>query len=246
MTQDRITVPVAICAAMRWEIRPVLRALRRVRLLRASGPRTWLASGPRGQVLVFQTGIGMEAAAETTRAILTEFSVGALVNTGCAGGLSPTLGAGDTVCANELLSLGSGSYRTSIAITSGLQAAAEAAALHPATVPILTTPRGLLSPEAKSAAFASSGAFAVEMEGAAVAQAAAEAEVEIGSVRVILDPVSVAIPASSKTMFDFVTNVARRIVSVEEVKRFSVTARNAVIVDRVLGKLFTCWVRANV
>ena len=251
MEHKKVTVPIAICAAMRWEIRPVLRALRGVELVRATPPRTWLARGLAQPVLVFQTGMGMELAAQATRTILAEFALGAIVNTGCAGALSPTLSAGATVCGQTLMQElpRERTYGMSAALTSALREAAETAGLHPLTAAILTSPHALLSPEAKSAAFARCGAAAVEMEGAAVAQAAAQAGVELGSVRVILDAAATALPsprAPSKTMFDFATNTARTIVSIQEVKRFSVTARNALIVDRVLGKLFTSFVRANV
>jgi adenosylhomocysteine nucleosidase len=246
-----LTVPIAVCAAMRWEIRPVLRALRGVQLLRATQPRTWLARGLARPILVFQTGMGMKSAAEATHTILAEFSVGAIVNTGCAGALSPTLSAGATVCGSSLMqeTPWEWTYPVSVALTSALRQAAEAAGLHPVTAPILTSPYALLSPETKLAAFDRCGAAAVEMEGTAVADVAAKAGVELGSVRVILDPATTPLPAprvAGKTMFDFVTNTARSIVSVQEVKRFSVTAKNALIVDRVLGKLFTSFVTTNV
>lgn len=251
MEHRHLTVPIAVCAAMRWEIRPVLRALRGVQLLRTTQPRTWLARGLARPILVFQTGMGMKSAAEATRTILAEFSVSAIVNTGCAGALSPALSVGATVCGTTLLqeSPWEWAYPLSADLTSALRRAAEAAGLQPLTAPILTSPHALLSPEEKLAAFDRCGAAAVEMEGAAVAEVAAKAGVDVGSVRVILDPAATALPTprtAGKTMFDFVTNTARSIVSVQEVKRFSVTAKNALIVDRVLGKLFMSFVRDNV
>lgn len=194
----------------------------------------------------------MDAAAAATRAILNAFSLNAIINTGCAGSLSPGLSVGTVVCGSTLLAEEAARvrmYTMSPLLTAALRQAAEAAGLHPLTDTILTSPRPLLTPETKAAAFARCAAVAVEMEGAAIAQVASEASLELASVRVILDDAATAIPApgrQSKTMFDFVKDLARSTLSVEEVKRFSVTAKNAVIVDRVLGNLFKSFLRSNV
>lgn len=242
---------LAICAAMRWELRPILRALPGVRLLRATRPRTWLAHRPGGPILVFQTGIGIDAAAAATQRIVEEFSIGAIINTGCAGALSPTLVPGAVVLGSTLL-VENGQrtrrYDTSARLTSTLARAAEAAGLQPSLEPILTSAVPLADRDAKAAAFIRCAAVAVEMEGAAIAQVAGQAALEMASVRVILDDAVTALPIqrARKTMFDFARNATRSIVSAEQVKRFSIIAKNAVVVDRVLGNLFESFLRSDV
>lgn len=243
---------IAICAAMRWELRPVLRSLPGVKLLRGVRPRAWLASGPGGPILVFQTGVGMDAAAVATRLILNDFPVDAVINTGCAGSLSPQMSVGAVVCGSALLTAETPQicrYATSVPLTAALTQAAEAAGLQPSRDAILTSPLPLLTPEDKAAAFARYAALAVDMEGAAIAEMVAGASRELASVRVILDDATTALPLRwipRKTMFDFAQNVASPTLSVQEEKRFSVTAENAVIVDRVLGNLFKSFLRGDV
>jgi nucleoside phosphorylase len=252
MDQEKRPVRLAICAAMRWEIRPVLRALRGVQLLRSARPRTWLASHSEGPILVFQTGVGVDAATTATRTILSEYTPEALINTGCAGSLAPDLRVGDVVCASTLLAEGPTetlAYPTNPELTSGLTRAASAAGLSAVTGTFLTSVLPLLTPEAKAAAFARHAAAVVEMEGAAVAQLLAGTPMRLASVRVILDDVTTTLPTPgepSKTMFDFARNVTKRILSVEEVKRFSLAAKNAAVVDRVLGNLFKFFFRSDV
>jgi nucleoside phosphorylase len=175
-----------------------------------------------------------------------------MINTGCAGALCPTLVTGAVVCGSALVAGDNpdlSRYVTHPALTSALCQAGVSAGFRPVTEAILTTREPLLTPGRKAEAFASSAAVAVEMEGAAIAQAATEAGVEVASVRVILDDATTSLPVSrsqSKTMFDFARNVACATLSVEEVTRFSVTARNVLVVDGVLGKLFKSVLRPNV
>jgi adenosylhomocysteine nucleosidase len=250
-TQQR-KAGIAICAAMRWELRPVLRALPRVRLVRATRPRTWLAPGSPAPVVVFQTGIGMDAAAEAMRSIIRDFSPAAIVNTGCAGSLSHSLIVGAVVCGSALIDSDDADlrhYATHPALTAALRQASVSAGFQPLTRPILTSRAPLITPESKAQAFARFGAAAVEMEGSAIARVVSEAGGDLASVRVILDDAAATLPtppAAGKTMFDFGRDMASPVLSAEELTGFSVTAHHVSIVDEVLGKVFRSFLRAKV
>src|SRR5262245_10644920 len=115
---------------MRWELRPVLRALGNVQLVRAARPRTWLASLKSGRVLIFQTGMGPDAASEALTSILSSYTPGAIINTGCAGALVSDLAVGAVVCASTLQldgEVNGPGYQSSPPLTSALARAANAA-----------------------------------------------------------------------------------------------------------------------
>ncbi len=243
---------LVICAAMRWEVRPVLRTLRSVRVVRSSPPRIWSAALGASTVFVCQTGVGVAAAAAATELLVRDFSPDVIINTGCAGSLSPHLSVGDVVCGSTLLGTENGEmrqYPTDPMLTKDLEQVARDAGFAPMAGAVLTSAVPLLTGDSKAAAFIQFAAVAVEMEGAAIAAAIGNTNLSLGSMRVILDDVTMTLPAprqAGNTMFDFAKNTAASILSVEQVIRFSVAAKNAVIVDRVLGKLFRSYLDPDV
>ena len=97
---------LAICAALRWEIRPILQSLGRVERVRRDQVTFWRAiGGP--PVLVFQTGVGARRARHAAAVAAETFPVAAILNTGCAGSLVPYLEAGAVVVPDVLVQEGS-------------------------------------------------------------------------------------------------------------------------------------------
>src|SRR3990170_6146674 len=94
---------LAVCAAIQWEIRPILQALQTVRRERVDSVRVWRSLHPRQPVLVFRTGMGWERAAASTREVLNEFPVRAILNTGCAGGLTADLSVAAVVVSTVVI-----------------------------------------------------------------------------------------------------------------------------------------------
>ena len=87
------TGPVLVFAALPQECRTVLKTLRDVR---GTSPR-WEGRAGTTDVIVRQTGVGLEAAREVAAAELGGGPPASVVCTGVAGGLSPSVGRGDAI-----------------------------------------------------------------------------------------------------------------------------------------------------
>lgn len=138
------------------------------------------------------SGIGLVAAEAAARA-LVEAGVSALMTFGMAGGLDPTLEAGSVVLPRELISeagtrwLASRSWRERVAAAvSPLRAVTEGN--------LLTSVRAIDTPAGKTAAFRATGAAAVDMESAAVAEIAGKHNLPFIAVRVIVDTAADKLP----------------------------------------------------
>jgi adenosylhomocysteine nucleosidase len=185
---------IAVCAALRWELRPLLRALGPVRRLRGRHPATWQSRGDL-PVLVFQTGVGIAAAASSTATVLAGFPVTAVINAGSAGALVPGMEVGSVVVATAVLHRGLGArpetgvmrQPTEVRLADGLAEAARRRGLVPVREAILSSPVPLTTAGAKRLAREEIGAVAVEMEGAGVGTASHARGVRFASVRVVLD-----------------------------------------------------------
>lgn len=189
---------LAVCAAMRWEVQPVLRALGPVRRLRRDGATAWLSRDVRLPVLVFRTGIGQERAAAATARVLDTFpAVRAVINAGCAGALIPTLAPGAVVIPPVVYDAADPempSFAANPRWAARLQRAAVRAGLTPNGGPIHSTSRPLTNEASKRAAHEVRGATAAEMEGAAVAAVAQRRGIDFAAVRSILDDVATGVP----------------------------------------------------
>ena len=177
-------VDIAAFAALGWEARAVLGALRDVRPL--PGKRQWLGRlGDGCSCLVVQTGIGPQRAAAAAAAAPR---AGAFLSTGCAGALVPWLRTGDVVLATEVIRL-----------DPGCRPAARLAVPCPAidvggdAGPIASSATVLASTVEKTAA-AGCGAVAVDMESWSLAAEAARRGVRFAAVRVVLDAVTDVVP----------------------------------------------------
>jgi nucleoside phosphorylase len=178
---------IAVFAALQWECRTVLTHLRQVRRVRL-GPFTgWQGRGPRYEVWVVKTGMGVERAAAAVDAMGAAHGCELFVSTGCAGGLAPALRPGDLVIASAISGDGTSSALTTAAAPrADAVRAAEAAGLHSIEGALLCSARVLGTASEKRAA-AARGAVVVEMEGGAIAARAAAAAIPLLSVRAILD-----------------------------------------------------------
>jgi adenosylhomocysteine nucleosidase len=209
---------LAVSAALRWELRPLLRAFAPVRRLAGRRPATWCTrSDP--PVLIFQTGVGIDAACGATASVLSAFPVAAVINTGSAGALAPGIGVGSVVVATAVVQPPPDpAYRTDDLLTAELSKAAEnlgadsrapqrgwpthrlarqdpVGGCQSLRQPILSNPFALGTAAAKREAYARYATVAVEMEGAGVARAAREHGVRFASARVILDRADQDLPA---------------------------------------------------
>jgi adenosylhomocysteine nucleosidase len=147
--------------------------------------------------LLAVSGIGCAAAQAAARALI-DAGVSALMTFGMAGGLDPALESGSVVLPRELIAAdgsritASRSWRERVAgAVSPLRAVSEGA--------LLTSLRAIDSPADKAAAFRATGAVAVDMESAAVADIAAHHDLPFIAVRVIVDTAADKLPRAVVT-----------------------------------------------
>jgi nucleoside phosphorylase len=190
---------VAVGAALAWEVDAALAALCRCGEAAVLRPRrtVWLGTVGRYPILVYRTGVGLRSAQATTRRILREHEVAFVLNTGCAGALTTGWSAGDLVTAQAILSPPPACDRWAIPppIHQMISQLATANGRTAHSGVILTSRLPLLTGAQKEECGQTWSAHAVEMEGAGVARAAADASCGFASVRAILDPMHTDLPA---------------------------------------------------
>jgi adenosylhomocysteine nucleosidase len=142
--------------------------------------------------LLALSGIGRAAAAAAAQA-LVDAGVSALMTFGMAGGLDPALKPGSVVIPCELIFSGGGRFAANRAWRE--QVIAEVRALRAVSEGnLLTSTHAIETPADKAAAFRTTGAVAVDMESAAVAEIAARHNLPFIAVRVIVDTAADRLP----------------------------------------------------
>jgi adenosylhomocysteine nucleosidase len=140
--------------------------------------------------LLAVSGIGCPAAAAAARALVAA-QVSALMTFGLAGALDPALAAGTIMLPGELISRDGARFVTCKAWR---ERVAASLGLAVSTGTLLTSARAIETPAEKAAAFRDTGAAAVDMESAAVAEVAAAHGLPFIAVRVIVDTAGDALP----------------------------------------------------
>lgn len=142
------------------------------------------------RLVVVECGVGREAAAQGTRALLQGHQPRWVISAGFAGGLRPELRQGDIVMANEIAD--AGGLRLAIDFKIGQAALAQSPGLHVGR--LLTVDKIVRTPADKRALGEQHGALAVDMESSAVAEVCRNERVRFLSVRVISDTVDRELP----------------------------------------------------
>jgi len=231
---------LAICAALSWEIRPILRAIGPVKRSKDGTVRTWISTSRAKPVVVFRTGIGYEASIDATRRVLRCMPIRSVVNTGCAGALCEHLTVGSVVIPRTVLAMSNTPHDVDEACLSRLHEAARRAGLSSDGGPILTSPTVLATGTEKRAAHERFGATAVEMEGHAVAEVAREHGTRFASARVILDTSELDLPAGGT--YESAFKLALRTVTGPGTLPALISLANAVkAVQTSLEVLFRCF-----
>jgi hypothetical protein len=146
--------------------------------------------------MLVQAGIGRHRARDAVLAVSRLHAPGAAWSLGFAGGLTEDLGPGHLVCpAGVLLDDGRGG-RSAGAPPAQVEAYARLGS-GPMPVhsgPLLTVDAPLRTPAAKSDAHRRTGAIAVDMEAAGVAEAARDAAIPWLAIKAVVDPVQEPLP----------------------------------------------------
>ncbi|MBX3026942.1 hypothetical protein KF840_18705 [bacterium] len=235
---------IVVFAALGWECRPVLRALRGVRRLRGLRVPAWRGAARHGEVWVVRSGVGPRRAAAAAAAV--DLSACALVaSTGCAGGLAPPLRPGDLVLASAVHA-DDARHDTDQAARARLLAMATARGMTIHEGPIRCS-AVLLASRADKRRAAAAGAVAVEMEAGPIAAAAAAAGRPFVSIRAIIDAAEddvtllarVGDPVSGQLRpAALAAHVLRHPGSVSELWRLRQAQQAA---GNALRRFFACW-----
>jgi len=167
---------IVVVAALRQEIAPLRRELRSIRFVK--------------------TGIGPERARTATHQGCDGAAL--IISTGCCGGLVAAASVGMLGIPDQVLQLSDSAVATAPAPDLRLQAkarlVAEGLGLHVGLGQLATVCAPLCTPQDKQDAHLRSGAVAVDMETAAIAEAARQMGIPYVSIRVVLDTVSERLP----------------------------------------------------
>jgi adenosylhomocysteine nucleosidase len=159
--------------------------------MRRGGPKTFSEfSQLHDGTLLAVSGIGCPAAGAAARALVAA-QVSALMTFGLAGALDPALAAGTVILPGELISRDGARFVTCKAWRERVAASLGFAV---STATLLTSARAIETPAEKAAAFRDTGAAAVDMESAAVAEVAAAHGLPFIAVRVIVDTAGDTLP----------------------------------------------------
>jgi len=173
---------LGIVAALAAEARPLAAGRRRVHGSLALAADVTLAVG----------GVGRLRAGDAARQLLAD-GARALVSWGTAGGLDPALEPGRLVLAERVLSEAGEEWAADAAWLARIRAALPPE-VDASSGAVFASSRVLAGPADKSACFATTGALAVDMESAAVAESAARAGVPFVVIRVVCDAAGTRIP----------------------------------------------------
>jgi len=155
--------------------------------------RSWLASTTGDHRPAVEV-CGFGAAGARRAALrLVDLQVDALASWGMAAGLDPRLPPGTVVIPARVIGSAADSYTPNIQWRQRLLDRLGRAVIVGGD-PITDTPTVLDTPDAKAAIFERTGAAAADMESATVAQIAAEHELPMLVIRVVLDAAAVSVP----------------------------------------------------
>lgn len=144
---------------------------------------------------VVQSGLGLVAAARAVDTVLAVVRPTAILSVGCAGGLDPSLTAGDIVMAVRVAD-GPVPATGSDGLAGELARDLRRSGIHVQRGSIASVANVVASESDKQRLFLRTGSMAVDMESASIAKAASAAGVPFCGIRVVLDDARTAVPPS--------------------------------------------------
>jgi adenosylhomocysteine nucleosidase len=184
---------MGVFTATRWEYAAVRKILAGGRAQRHGSTRCFVGRRGNWEVIVARTGVGLEKAAAACREVLRGHPLDLVLSAGLAGALVPAQ-IGDLLVGTDVR-LEADDHEASEhvkrvcapAVVAAAVRAATAAGLPATTGPFVTAPRILWHQAEKQAMAGMTGAIGLDMESAALAEAAAGANVPFAIVRSVSD-----------------------------------------------------------
>lgn len=190
---------IGIFTATRWEYAAVRRILPGGSSHRYGAVRCFIGRRGRSEVVVAQTGVGLEKAAAACRAVLREHPVDLAMSAGLACALVPAQ-VGDLLVGTDVR-MEADDHETAHAkrLCAGEMVTAAVRAAEQAGLPVkagsfVTSPRILWHSVEKQAMAEMTGAIGLDMESAAFAAAAAEKNIPFVIVRSVSDLLDESLP----------------------------------------------------
>lgn len=202
VADEREVAPIAVLTALAWESAAVRAVLCQVR---RDGEGVWRGSIGSQSVLVITGGIGPRRTQRTLERI-TDVPFTAVLSVGCAGALIPGLAPGQLILAPDVCMWSATGEAELVRfpidhqLLSYARTAACQAAIPAAEGSLFTSTSILFTPEDKAQQGRATGAVAVEMESGVHAAFAAARGLPFLALRVILDPVGMALPVMKGLM----------------------------------------------
>jgi adenosylhomocysteine nucleosidase len=191
---------VLFVAALAWEAATIVPVIDG-KVVSRRGPFTlWKGRSGISPQWLLRVGIGSDRAARGLQWAAEVVRPTVVASTGCAGALGSGLGVGDVVVADGVVDASGRERGTSHEWRERYHRASVAAGLPSHGGRILTSEVMLLDPGSKRHAAEKSGALAVEMEAAGLADSCLSKGVEFCAARVILDAVDVHLALELPTL----------------------------------------------
>lgn len=235
------SAPLAICYALREEIKPLLKGSR---ILSEHRFKLTLISRAEfcGVPLLFcQTGMGMNPAHEGAERLIENFHPSLILSVGYAGGVDSSLMTGDLLLASEILSETQDLFETDKTGRDFLEMLIREEQLSYRLAPLLTRWE-VADREAKSE-LAKKGVVAVDIESAALAAVARETRTPLVSLRAIFDAWDDEMPfrdltADASRPAEFLLKNPKSILSIPKFFRMNQICRKNL--SRVLARFIDC------
>lgn len=166
--------------------------------------------------LLWQSGMGAERARQAARSLL-DAGASALLSWGTAGGLDPALRPGDVVLPVTVVPSAGVGLEVDAAWHMRLRRCLDGSSIN--TGPLIQSSRVVAEPADKAELFRSTGAVAVDMESAAIAQVCKHANRPFMAIRAVADPARRCIPAAVVKAMDVNGRVSLGAVGLAVVER---------------------------
>lgn len=220
MAADPKSVPdtahcdIGLVCALPLEIAPFLARCERVK--KYSGGAFTFRGGLFGElrIAVVESGTGLARARKATRALLDAHTPQWVLSAGFSGALRPDMKVGHIVMADSVIDADGSALKLDLHM-----AADPAHGLH--VGPVVTTRQIVRTVAEKQALAEQTGAFAVDLESAAVAEVCRETHTKFLAVRAISDDMSTDLPPEVMAIFGSTGSVRAGAVAGALWKRFS-------------------------
>lgn len=179
---------IALVAALKEEISSILKDMNVDEKIVAKPGTIYRGKLHSKEIVLVQTGVGIERAKAATKAAINYFRPEKIINIGCAGALMPGISAGCLIIADKTYNMPKEMwFFPNLELIEAAKLIAQDANLKFKVGSTITVEKTIGSPHEKAYFGTKFEAFACDMESASVAEAAADENIPFVAVRAIFD-----------------------------------------------------------